>query len=133
TGPAGAQKKSDREEDALPVPIVTHSPPAPIKELAATATCGDVSSDPANCGGCGVRCASGHSCRAGRCESPTAGTSFTSMSLGASGAQALAAAPAGLTAFGTWTERGPFIGDRLDGIAVTSAGSILIVGSNGGG
>jgi hypothetical protein len=39
----------------------------------------------------------------------------------------------GETAPGTWSERGPFLGGRLDAIVMTSTGGLLIAGSPGGG
>jgi hypothetical protein len=119
------------EEESLemrPARIVEHKPPAPIKELAVGAQCGDVTSDASNCGSCGRACGRGQICSSGHCQAGTAGTASASVA-----AVQTAASTAALTALGTWTERGPFIGGRLDGIAVTSAGSILIVGSPGGG
>jgi hypothetical protein len=35
--------------------------------------CADLSAEAANCGGCGVKCATGKSCQMGVCQTPDAG------------------------------------------------------------
>ncbi len=43
----------------------------PIHHIIRDAGCGDILTDPANCGACGRRCPSGQGCFGGACESPT--------------------------------------------------------------
>ncbi len=87
--------------------------------------CTNVTSDPANCGNCGFLCDVEQDCLLGICvpraeDKSVAGTSTDS-----------------LTSQGTWFDRGPALGGRLDGFVVKppliQPDPTLVVASPGGG
>ena len=95
-----------------------------VVEAVVLADCGaDLASDPANCGTCGAACAEMETCLNGLCA-PVEAEPW---------ARAGAIGPAAIP-LGTWTERGPTVGGRMDAFVVDKtccAQNRLITGLGG--